>query len=152
MSSTYTTSLQIQKIGTGEQSGIWGNTTNTNWDLIEQAVAGVLSITMLNANYTLTVVNGASDESRNMVLQVTGTNSAVRQVIAPLVPKVYVVYNNTTGGYNVTVKVSGQTGVIIKAGKKAIVYTNSTDVIEVANAPVTEDGAQTLTGKTMSGS
>ena len=54
MASTYSTSLQIQLIANGEQSGVWGTTTNTNWNLIEQAVAGVQSITMINANYTLT--------------------------------------------------------------------------------------------------
>ena len=58
MASTYTTSLKIQEIGSGEQSGVWGSTTNTNWTLIEQAVAGVQTITMANANYTLTNLNG----------------------------------------------------------------------------------------------
>ena len=122
MSSTYTTSLQIQKIGTGEQSGIWGNTTNTNWDLIEQAVAGVTAITMLNANYTLTVVNGASDEARNMVLVVGGTNSAIRQIIAPLVNKVYVVYNNTSGGYAITIGGSTGATVTVPNGASTLVY------------------------------
>ena len=50
MASTYSTSLQIQLVGNGEQSGVWGTSTNTNWNLIEQAVAGVVNITMVNAN------------------------------------------------------------------------------------------------------
>ena len=74
MASTYSTSLQIQLIANGEQSNIWGTTTNTNWNLIEQAVAGVVSISMTNADYTLSVLNGASDEARNAVLVVSGTN------------------------------------------------------------------------------
>ena len=98
MASTYSTSLQLQLIATGEQSGIWGTNTNINWNLIEQAVAGVQTITMSNADYTLTVLNGTADEARNMVLFVGGTNGAVRQIIAPLVPKIYIVYNNTSGG------------------------------------------------------
>ena len=64
MASTYSTSLQIQLIGNGEQSGVWGTTTNTNWNLIEQAVAGVLTINMANADYTLSNLNGVSDEAR----------------------------------------------------------------------------------------
>ena len=127
MASTYSTSLQIQLIASGEQSGIWGNTTNTNWNLIEQAVAGVASITMLNANYTLTVLNGVSDEARNMVLFVSGTNSAVRQIVAPLVPKIYVVYNNTSGGYAITI--GGATGTLatIPASSSTIVFCDGTN-------------------------
>lgn len=111
MASTYTTSLKIQKMGNGEDSGTWGSITNINWDLIEQAVSGVQSITMTNANYTLTNLNGVSDEARNMVLVVGGTNSAIYQVIAPLAPKFYVVTNNTIGGYAITI--GGATGSII---------------------------------------
>lgn len=127
MASTYSTSLQIQLIASGEQSGIWGTTTNTNWNLIEQAVAGVQSITMINANYTLSVLNGVSDEARNMVLFVGGTNSAIRQIIAPLVPKVYVVYNNTSGGYAITI--GGTTGTLatVPASSSVLVFCDGTN-------------------------
>jgi hypothetical protein len=127
MASTYSTSLQIQLIASGEQSGIWGNTTNTNWNLIEQAVAGVQSITMINANYTLTVLNGISDEARNMVLFVGGTNSAVRQIVAPLLPKVYVVYNNTSGGYAITIGGSSGTLATIPASSSTLVFCDGTN-------------------------
>lgn len=125
--STFSTSLQLQLIGNGEQTGTWGTTTNTNWNLIEQAVAGVTSITMLNADYTLTVVNGASDEARNMVLVVGGTNSAIRKVIAPLVTKVYVVYNNTSGGYAITVGGSTGATVTVPNGASTLVYCDGTN-------------------------
>lgn len=127
MASTFSTSLQIQLIANGEQSGIWGTTTNTNWNLIEQAVAGVASITMVNANYTLTVLNGISDEARNMVLFVGGTNSAIRQIIAPLVPKVYIVYNNTSGGYAITVGGSSGNLTTIPNGTAALVFCDGTN-------------------------
>jgi len=127
MASTYSTSLKIQLIGNGEQSSIWGNTTNTNWNLIEQAVAGVQSITMANANYTLTDLNGISDEARNMVLVVGGTNSAVRQIIAPLVPKVYMVSNNTSGGYAITVGGATGTLVTVPNGASVLVYCDGTN-------------------------
>ena len=125
--STYSTSLQLQLIGNGEQTGTWGTTTNTNWNLVEQAVAGVTSITMINADYTLTVVNGASDEARNMVLVVGGTNSAIRKVIAPLVTKVYVVYNNTSGGYAITVGGSTGSAVTVPSGASTLVYCDGTN-------------------------
>ena len=128
MASTYTTSLKIQEIGNGEQSGVWGSTTNTNWTLIEQAVAGVQTITMSNANYTLTNLNGVLDEARNMVLVVQGTNSGVYQVIAPLnQPKMYVVYNNTTGGYAITIGAASGSVISIPNGVTAQVYTDGTN-------------------------
>lgn len=127
MPSSYTTSLKIQEIANGEQSGYWGTTTNTNWTLVEQAIAGVETITMANANYTLSNLNGILDEARNMVLVISGTNSAVFQVIAPLVPKFYVIRNATSGGYAITI--GGATGsvVTIANGTVAQVYCDGTN-------------------------
>ena len=128
MASTYSTSLKLELIGNGDQSGTWGTTTNNNLGtLLEQAITGVQSIVMSNANYTLTDYNGVSDEARNAVLVVTGTNSAIRQIICPLVDKLYVIYNNTTGGYAITI--GGATGGIITIpnGTTAQVYCDGTD-------------------------
>jgi hypothetical protein len=127
MASTYTTSLKIQQIGAGEQSGIWGSTTNTNWNLIEQAVSGVAQITMANSNYTLSSLNGVSDEARCAVLVIGGTNSAIYQIVAPLVRKFYVVNNNTSGGFAVTI--GGATGSIVSIpnGTVGQVYCDGTN-------------------------
>ena len=128
MASTYTTSLKIQEIGNGEQSGVWGTTTNTNWTLIEQAIAGVQTITMSNADYTLSNLNGVSDEARNMVLVVNGTNSDIRKVVAPLnQPKLYVISNQTTGGYAITIGASTGAYISIPNGVTAQVYTDGTN-------------------------
>ena len=149
--STYSTNLKIELIGTGEQSGTWGTTTNTNLgSLIEEAIAGYVTQAVTDGAATvLTIPDGASSNGRNYVIELTGALTAARTVEVPAVDKPYIFFNNTSGGFAVTVKVSGQTGVTIANGKKAIVYTNSTDVIEVANAPVTEAGTQTLTNKTL---
>jgi hypothetical protein len=82
---------------------------------------------MSNANRTLTTANGAADEARNMTLIVSGSNSAVYQVIAPLVPKIYNVVNNTTGGYAITI--GGATGatVSIPNGYTCFVYCDGTN-------------------------
>jgi hypothetical protein len=152
MASTYSANLGIELIGTGDQSGTWGATTNTNLGtLLEQAVSGYATqaVTDSGVATALAISNGASSTGRNYVIELTGTLTAARTVTVPAVNKPYTFFNNTTGGYAVTVKVSGQTGVTIAAGKKAIVYANTTDVIEVANAPVTETGTQTLTNKTL---
>ena len=127
MASTYSTSLKIQLMGNGEDSGTWGSITNTNWNLIEQAVSGVQSIVMGNANYTLSNLNGVSDEARNMVLVVTGTNSGIYQIVAPLVPKFFVVTNSTSGGYAITI--GGATGSVVSVpnGTTIQVYCDGTN-------------------------
>jgi len=122
MASTYTTSLKIQQIGNGEQAGTWGSTTNTNWTLTEQAITGIQSIVMSNADYTLSNLNGTLDEARNAVLVVTGTNSATRKIVTPLVNKTYIVYNNTTGGQNITIGGSSGSIVTIPNGLSVLVY------------------------------
>lgn len=122
MPSTYSTSLKLEIIPNGDQSGTWGTTTNTNLNLIEQAVAGVQTITMTNANYTLTNLNATSDEARNMVIVVSGSISSTYQVIAPLVAKTYIVTNSTVGGYNITFGGSGGTLVTIPNGYSTLVY------------------------------
>ena len=152
---TYSTSLKLTLLADGEQSGVWGGTTNNNLGtLLEQAITGVTTITMVNANYTLTNYNGSSDEARNAVLVVEGTNSAVRQVIAPLVNKLYTVVNNTTGGYAITI--GGATGsyVTIPNGSTMLVYCDGTDFfpgisyipgaatsVETTNFTITQSGS-----------
>lgn len=112
MASTYSPSLKLELIGNGDQSGTWGTTTNNNLGtLLEQAITGVQSITMVNANYTLTNYNGTSDEARNAILVLGGTNSAIRQVICPLVNKTYIIKNATSGGFAITV--GGVTGATV---------------------------------------
>jgi hypothetical protein len=130
MASTYSTSLKLTLMGDGDQAGLWGQTTNTNLGtLLEQAITGITSITMSDANYTLTSFNGISDEARNAVLVVTGTNNAVRDLIPPVVEKLYTVVNNTTGGYAIRVIGASGTGVNIPNGATCLVYCDGTNFI-----------------------
>ena len=130
MASTYSPSLKITLMGDGDQAGLWGQTTNTNLGtLLEQAITGVQPITMVDANYTLTSFNGVSDEARNAVLVVTGTNNAQRDIIPPVAEKLYTVVNNTTGGYAIRVIGSSGTGVIIPNGATCLVYCDGTNFI-----------------------
>lgn len=130
MASTYSTSLKLTLIGDGEQSGLWGQTTNTNLGtLLEQAITGVTSVVMSDANYTLTSFNGITDEARNAVLVVTGTNSAQRDLIPPVVKKLYTVVNNTTGGQAIRVIGVSGTGVVIPNGATCLVYCDGTNFV-----------------------
>jgi hypothetical protein len=128
MASTYSPSLKIELIGNGDQSGTWGTTTNKNLGtLLEQAITGVQTITMANANYTLSNFNGASDEARNAVLIVEGTNSAIRDVITPSVNKVYIVYNNTVGGYAINVRTASGVSISVASGNTSLIYCDGAD-------------------------
>ena len=130
MASTYSPSLKITLMGDGDQAGLWGQTTNTNLGtLLEQAITGVQPITMVDANYTLTSFNGVSDEARNAVLVVTGTNSAIRDLIPPVQEKLYTIVNNTTGGYAIRVIGSSGTGVNIPNGTTCLIYCDGTNFV-----------------------
>jgi len=128
MPSTYSPSLRIELIGAGEQSGTWGTTTNTNLGtLLEQSIAGVQAITMFDANYTLSNFNGVSDEARRAVLVVSGTNAAIRDVIAPLVTKAYTIRNNTTGGFAINIRAATGASVSVPNGVTSLVYCDGTN-------------------------
>lgn len=158
MASTFSPSLRLELIGDGDQSGIWGQTTNTNLGtLIEQAIAGVVTITMADANYTMTNFNGVSDEARNQVIVLTGTNTAQRNLIAPLVEKTYIIRNGTTGGFAVQVIGSSGTGVVIPNGITTTVYCDGTNFYSALSGTVSNftvngtlgvTGTTTLTGAT----
>jgi hypothetical protein len=156
MASTFSPTLRLELIGDGDQSGIWGQTTNNNLGaLIEQAITGVVNIGMPDSNYTMTNFNGVADEARNAVLVLTGTLTAQRNLIAPLVEKTYIIKNSTTGGFGVQIIGSSGTGVVIPNGQTTSVYcdgtnfyslnTGSADNFSVSgNLAVT--GTTTLTG------
>jgi hypothetical protein len=137
MAITYSTNLKLTLIGTGDQAGTWGNTTNTNLGtLIEQAIAGYVSQTVADSAgspTSLSIADGTSSVARNMVLVLQGALSAARDIILPTSTKLYFIHNNTSGGFAVTAKCSGQTGVSIPNGAKVILACNGTDIVEAFN-------------------
>jgi hypothetical protein len=130
MASTFSPSLKLTLMGDGDQAGLWGQTTNTNLGtLVEQAITGVESITMVDANYTLTNFNGITNEARNAVLVVTGTNAAIRDLIPPVQKKLYTIVNNTTGGFAIRVIGVSGTGVSVPNGATCLVYCDGTNFV-----------------------
>lgn len=147
MASTYSTDLRLELIGSGEQSGVWGSTTNLNLgSLVEQAIAGVEAITVPSADYALISYYGAVDESRNAVLVLS--SGAAANVYVPPVNKVYVVKN--AGSYAVTMynstvignTTAAGTGIAVAAGTSALLFTDGSD-FSLASLPA---GATTGTG------
>lgn len=139
MTSTYSTSLRLELMATGDQSGTWGDTTNTNLGtLLEQAIAGVLSVAQGDvANLTLTTVNGGSDQARNAVVNVTGALTANRNVVVQTAQKLYLIKNSTTGGFSIVAKTAAGTGVAIPPSSSQWVYSDGTNVVAglIGNMP-----------------
>ena len=129
MASTYS-DLKFELIGTGEQAGTWGTTTNTNLGTaIEQAIVGKADVTMSGTPITLTLTNSnAAQDARAIYLNLTGSPGGAAVLEVPAIQKPYIVKNGTTGGFAVTVKVTGQTGVSVPNGKTMWLYNNGTDV------------------------
>jgi hypothetical protein len=129
MASTYSTNLKIELIGTGEQAGTWGTTTNTNLGTaLEQAVVGKADVTMSSTTITLTLTNAnTAQNARAIYLNLTGSPGGAAVLEVPAIQKPYIVKNGSD--QQVTIKVSGQTGVAIPTGKTALVYNNGTDVV-----------------------
>jgi hypothetical protein len=129
MASTYSTNLKIELIGTGEQAGTWGTTTNSNLGTaLEQAIVGKADVTMSSTTITLTLTNSnAAQDARAIYLNLTGSPGGAAVLEVPAVEKPYIVKNGSD--QQVTIKVSGQTGVPIPTLKTALVYNNGTDVV-----------------------
>jgi hypothetical protein len=136
MASTYS-NLKIELIGTGDQSGTWGVTTNTNLGTaIEEAITGTADVSFSSADVTLTLTNtNTAQTARNLRLNLTGTVGAAQNLIVPSIEKQYIV--NNTLGYDITVKNSTGTGVAVPAGKSMIVFNTGSNVVEVVTALAT---------------
>jgi hypothetical protein len=131
MASTYS-SLKIELIGTGEQEGIWGNTTNVNLGTaIEQAITGSGDVTFASADVTLTLTNSnAAQVARNLRLVCVGVSDGARQLIVPAIEKQYIIQNDLAD--TVTIKPpGGATGIAVPAGRTMTVFNNGTNIVEV---------------------
>ena len=142
MSSTYSPDLRIELIGTGDQAGVWGATTNNNMAyVLEQAIAGYVSVSVGSANQALTYLNGATsvaadNQSVHASLALTTSTGADFAVYAPPSSKQYTIYNAssyTATIYNSTVignTTAAGTGVAIPAGKVMTVWSDGTNMAQ----------------------
>ena len=133
MASSYSTDLKLELMVTGENSGTWGDKTNTNLNLVQQAIAGYEAIDVASADVTLAMTNATLSNARNMVLNLTGTLAGTRVVNVPDgIEKTYIVADSTTrAGNTLTIKTVSGTGVAIPAGKTVLVFSDGTNVVDV---------------------
>jgi hypothetical protein len=130
MASTYSP-LKIELIGTGDQSGTWGSTTNTNMGTaLEEAITGSADVTFSSGTVTLTLTDtNATQTARNLRLNLTGTSGGAQNLIVPAIEKLYLVNNGCADA--ITVKNSTGTGIAVPAGKTMFVFNNGTNVVDV---------------------
>ena len=166
---TYVNNLRLKEIATGAESGTWGTSTNTNLELIADALgSGTEAITTNADTHTTTIADGAADEGRALFLKYTGTlDSACTITLAPnTINKLWFIENATSGSQNIIISQGSGANITIAPGKIAVVLTDGagsgaavldaladlelSGTLSVAGA-ATITGASTLTGVTTHG-
>ena len=158
MASTYTGNTGIEKIGSGEQAGTWGTTTNTNFDIIDRALHGVGEITLAGTAHTLTTTDGAESQGQFKVLKFAGSFSGENTVtITPNDQSKFYVVHNTNASHNVKMKQGSGATVTVPPQTKKLIYAEgggpssaviditsalSLDSLNVAGTTVTATGAE----------
>jgi len=165
MPSTFTNNLGVEKPGDGEQAGLWGDTANTNYDILDRATNGVVSIPLTGATYTLTTSNGILSEGQYAALLFTGTPGATCTVtISPnTAQKTYLVRNGTNqtviitqgSGGNATIPSGRAAAIACSGGGATAAVFDITSLVNAASAAIWTT-ARTLTigstGKSVDGS
>ena len=132
MASTFSSDLKLELMATGENAGTWGNKTNTNLNLVQQAVAGFEAIDVASADVTLAMTDATISNARNATLKFTGTLAANRTVTLPdSIEKVFNVEDGTDhAGNTLTFKTASGTGVLLCEGNCYVVYSDGTNIVK----------------------
>ena len=136
MASSYSTDLKLELMVTGENSGTWGDKTNTNLNLVQQAVAGFESVSIAGGAGTtaLAMTNGTISNARNAVIKLSGTITGNQIVTIPdSIEKTYIVENGTTGAFTVQFKTVSGTGPTFSATDKGtkLLFADGTNVNDI---------------------
>ena len=136
MASSYSTDLKLELMVTGENSGTWGDITNTNLVLLQQSIAGYEEVSIAGGAQTTTLVmsNAALSNARNVVLKFTGAITGNQVVTIPNgIEKTYTIINGTTGAFTVEFKPVSGSGTTFAASDKTIklVYSDGTDIVNI---------------------
>ena len=152
MASSYS-DLKIELINTGEQSGSWGTTTNTNLGTaLEEAIVGTVDVAFSSGTVTLTLSNSnATQSARHLRLNLTGTSGGAQNLVVPAIQKNYLVNNGTAD--TITVKTPSGSGIGVPSGKTMWVYNNGTNVVDAVTAvsSLQSDGGVTVDNITIDG-
>jgi hypothetical protein len=152
MASSYSADLKLELMATGEKSGLWGDITNTNLTILQQAIAGYEEISIAGGVQTtpLTFSNGLVSDGKNAVIKFIGTITGNQTVTIPdSIEKTYIISNGTTGAFTVEFKTVSGTGVTFGTTDKStkILFADGTNIVDTGTVSLT--GVQTLTNKTL---
>jgi microcystin-dependent protein len=144
MASTFSDRLKLELQASGENAGTWGDKTNNNLEVIDAFVNGYLSKSVAgSSDVTLTTADAsATAESSNKVIELTGALTGNIKVLVPAKESNYVIFNNTTGSFTLTVAPTGHTsnGVAITQGSHTMIYNQSDKCVDVLGAKVGTTG------------
>jgi hypothetical protein len=135
MASTFSTDLKLELMATGENAGTWGDKTNDNLNLVQQAIAGFESVALTDGGtVTLAMTDATLSNARNMVLKFTGTLTTASTVTIPdAIEKFYIIdLSAVTGVTNLTIKTASGTGFTAGEAKIVAAYSDATNLIEIA--------------------
>ena len=154
MPSSYTDNLGIQKPANGEQSGVWGDTVNTNMDIVDRAINGVLSLSLSGISSTLTTTDGVTSNGQYKLLVLGGSPSGTHTItISPNDgQKIYFVYNNS--GQSVVFTQGSGGNITISNGTSKIIYADGagsaakvasiTDLLSMSNPTISGGSISSL--------
>ena len=136
MASSYSTDLKLELMVTGENAGTWGTKTNTNLELLQQAIAGYQEVSIAGGAQTtaLVMTNATLSNARNAVVKFSGTITGNQIVTIPdTIEKTYIIENGTVGAFTVQFKTVSGTGPTFSTVDKGIkfVYSNGTNIIDI---------------------
>ena len=147
MASTFDPLLRLELQATGENINTWGEKTNNNIELLADAVAGAVSISLAGSgDYTLTTANAATDQARKCFITLTGTLTGNRNVIVPSSSKIYFIRNNTSGAFSVTFKTAGGSGAVVPQGYVLAIACDGTDCFDASEVARVAKAGDTMTG------
>jgi hypothetical protein len=157
MASSYSSDLKLELMVTGEKSNLWGDITNTNLVILQQAIAGYEEISIAGGAQTtaLTFSNGITSNGKNAVIKLTGTFTGNQIVTIPdSVEKTYIIHDGCDhAGFTLTFKTSSGTGVDLCEGHSYTLYSDGTNVVKagelrkwraISSAETVQPGAQIL--------
>jgi hypothetical protein len=152
MASSYSADLKLELMATGEKSGLWGDITNTNLTILQQAIAGYEEVSIAGGVQTTPLVfsNGLVSNGKNAVIKFIGTITGNQTVTIPdTIEKTYIISNGTTGAFTVEFKTATGTGVTFGATDKSTktLFADGTNIVDTGTVSLT--GVQTLTNKTL---
>jgi hypothetical protein len=147
MASTYTSRIRLEKQADGENPNSWGLILNQNViDLVDEAIAGYAVVSVSSIPVSLTSNDGATDQARNMSIELAGTLTADVTITVPSQQKLYFIRENTNGSYVTKIKTAGGTAVELTQATNVVLACDGTDIYKVeAPTSVPTFTANTLT-------